>query len=98
MSYDDWKCTAPEEDDPFAVFCCVCTGHADAPPCSEECDDILQRARREREIDSCKVAIRLVLRIAKAYRNEGFERDERIGVCIGRVRYYRGRIRELRAA
>lgn len=103
MSYDDWKTRAPEEDaDPFAVPCPVCTGDASAKPCSEDCDHIVERCRRERQIQSCFQASRLVIKMAKAYRDEGFGvSDVRVRTCLDRVRYYRGQIRahrsELRA-
>jgi predicted nucleic acid-binding Zn ribbon protein len=85
-------------EDPFAVECPVCSGHADAKPCSEECAELVERCRRERQIDACRKAAKLVAKMAKAYRAEGFPNDVRVTVCIDRIRYYRGQIRKLRAA
>lgn len=84
--------------DPFATPCPVCTGTESAEPCTEECAELVERCRRERQIDANRAAAKLVIRMAKAYRREGFPNDNRVAVCIERVRYYRGQIRALRAA
>jgi predicted nucleic acid-binding Zn ribbon protein len=98
MSYDGWKESAPEQDDIFAVHCPVCTGHEDADPCDESCAEIVERCRRERQIDACRGAAKLIVKMAKAYRREGFPDDMRVRVCLERVQFYRGQIRKLRAA
>jgi predicted nucleic acid-binding Zn ribbon protein len=98
MSYDNWKATAPEGDDPYPHECPVCTGHEDALPCSEECADLIERCRRERLIETCRMAAKLVIKVAKSYQREGFPNDHRVSACIDRVNYYRGRIRDLRRA
>ncbi len=85
-------------DDPFAVECCVCSGHPDAPPCGEECSAIAERCRRERQIDACRGAAKLIVKMAKAYRREGFPDDVRIRVCLERIQFYRGQIAKLRSA
>ncbi len=43
-NYDAWKARAPGADELPPEPCCVCTGHKDAPPCSEECEDIVRAA------------------------------------------------------
>jgi hypothetical protein len=78
--------------------CPICTGDNEAEPCSEECAALVERVRRERLIESCRLAAKLVIKVAKSYQREGFPDDHRIAACIGRVQYYRGRIRELRRA
>lgn len=80
------------------VECPVCTGYPNAEPCGEECAETFERVRRERQIDSCRHAIKLIERMVEAYEREGFDGDTRISVCRERVRYYEGQIAKLEAA
>lgn len=84
--------------DPFATPCPVCTGDESAEPCSEACDELVRRVRRERQIDACKHAIALIDRMISAYEREGFDDDTRITVCRERQAYYEGQIAKLQEA
>lgn len=84
--------------DQFATPCPVCTGDESAEPCSEACEELVERVRRERQIESCKHAIQLIERMVEAYAREGFDDDTRIVVCLERVKYYEGQIAKLQEA
>lgn len=77
--------------------CPICTGDRDAAPCSEDCDRIIKVCEAERQVETCRMAARLVIKVAKSYQREGFPDDHRIAACIGRVRYYRDQVRTHRA-
>lgn len=69
--------------------CCVCTGHEDVGPCSEECERIAEMAARRRGIRAMYVAARRALRLARLYVREVGYVDERADQCLLKVIGYR---------
>ncbi len=98
--YDSWKSTDYAADDgpDYREPCPVCSGDADADPCSEECDEIMKSVRRDRVIKGNYEAAKRVLHLAKLYAVEGGPRDPRIGPCVAQIRMYRDYVALLRRA
>lgn len=98
-SYDDWRTAAPEMDEEPPTECPVCTGHASASPCSEECDALVKRCERERLIKVLYENARHALRRAREYREEEPSNDDhRVRAILHRVGIIRADICELRRA
>lgn len=95
MSYDSWKLDHPEDDCAELTPCPICTGHNDAPPCSESCEDIALTAARRRWVADCYRAARVALRWARIYEAEGIG-EHRVSDCVKQIRVYRNNIRIIR--
>ncbi len=87
MSYDDWKCSPPEDDEEPRTPCCVCTGDEHAEPCSEDCADLVRRVKAERIVRRLYKAARRSLSLARLYQAQIYPetRDIRIDCCLQRV-------------
>lgn len=96
MSYDSWKTTAPEEDEEAPVPCPICTGHADAEPCGEDCAELVARCERERLIKVLYANAWRALQLAREYRQEAQNDDHRVREILHRVGIIRADISELR--
>jgi hypothetical protein len=79
------------------VACPICTGHGDAPPCSEECDEIVRRCARERQIASLYKGARRCVYYARQYTLAKYP-EHNVTAVLEQVRAYRARIAQLRAA
>lgn len=78
----------------LVVACPVCTGDEDADPCGEDCERIMIRAARARQITRLFAAARKALYNARQYRLEGDGRSSRrVRDCIDIVAHYRREIR-----
>lgn len=98
MSYDDWKTSAPEQDDEPPTPCPICTGHEDAEPCSEDCAMLCAEVRLERVAKRYEEARRTCVELALKYRTEFPAPDHRVQECLARAREYRYLARQLRGA
>lgn len=96
-TYDDWRSSAPEFDEEPPVRCCVCSGDEDAPPCSEECDEIVGRVARRRQIARLYAGARRCVYYARIYQLTSPD-DSRVTKVLTQANEYRARIRALRAA
>jgi hypothetical protein len=96
-AYDCWKTRAPEDDGAAPVPCPICTGDRDAEPCSEECDELILRAKTVRMVRHSYDAVREALRLARTYLVEGGNADHRYRACLDQIGAYRRFIRTLRA-
>jgi hypothetical protein len=99
-SYDDWRCTPPEDDGPYyePTPCPVCTGDPDAEPCGEDCAETMEAVRRARVIRGNYEAARRALHLAKVFSMEGGPHDARIPPCLEQVGHFRAYIATLRRA
>jgi Ribonuclease G/E len=97
MNYDTWKASVPDADEILSTRCPVCTGHEEAHPCSEECEEIIRRCARQRQIASLYKGARRCVYYARQYTLAKYPEHNVIAV-LEQVRAYRSRIRELRAA
>lgn len=78
--------------------CPICTGDSDAPPCGEECADLMARVTRARRIRGLYEASRRALTLAKSYAfsSPAGIYDTRVTSCLKQVWFYRADIADLR--
>lgn len=84
------------DDGVFPQPCPICTGHAEAVPCSDECDELVLRNKTLGMVKGAYEAAWKALFLARLYLAEGGNTDARYRACLDQAGAYRRFVRLLR--